>query len=62
MAEQSTTLQRIAFATPRRTVTVEEAARTVGLNRYQARMYRRILLTCRAGRPSNAAVSVIVHR
>jgi 3-oxoacyl-[acyl-carrier-protein] synthase-3 len=42
MPELATTLQRIAIAAPRRSISVEEAGRAVGLNRYQARLFRRI--------------------
>jgi 3-oxoacyl-[acyl-carrier-protein] synthase-3 len=42
MLDQVTTLQRVVASLPRTVISVEEAARNVGLNRFQARMFRRI--------------------
>jgi 3-oxoacyl-[acyl-carrier-protein] synthase-3 len=42
MAGQVTTLQRIEAFAPSRSATIEEVASSVGLNRHQARMFRRI--------------------
>ncbi|HEX6686254.1 MAG TPA: 3-oxoacyl-[acyl-carrier-protein] synthase III C-terminal domain-containing protein [Candidatus Limnocylindrales bacterium] len=42
MLDQVTTLQRVTASLPRTVISVEEAARSVGLNRFQARMFRRI--------------------
>jgi 3-oxoacyl-[acyl-carrier-protein] synthase-3 len=42
MTDPVTTLQRIAAYVPEPSVPVEDLARQLGLNRYQARMYRRI--------------------
>ncbi len=42
MLDQVTTLQRITASPAGKIISVEEAARGVGLNRFQARMFRRI--------------------